>query len=60
MCAKWTWTHLSFGPHEWGADIADLLIPQFVHNVTVYFYIRGVLSENNSFNFTSCLNIAAC
>lgn len=41
-------SHLTFGPHKWGTDVADLLIPQLILSVTVYFDVRRVLHENNS------------
>lgn len=41
-----TWlTHLCFGPHEGCADIAELLVPQFVLTVALYFDVRVVLNE---------------
>lgn len=46
-------SHLTFGPHEWCADIADLLIPRFDLGVTVDFDVWGVLYKNNIFNFSA-------
>lgn len=37
-------SHLTFGSHERSTDIADLLIPQLVLHVTIYFYIGRVLA----------------
>lgn len=45
-------SHLTFGPHEWSTDVADLLIPQFILSVTVYFDVRCVLHENNSLHLS--------
>lgn len=46
-------SHLTFGPHEWSADVADLLIPQFDLSVTINFDVWGVLYENNILDFSA-------
>lgn len=38
-------SHLRFGPHKRSTDIADLLIPQFVFNITLYLDVRVVLDQ---------------